>query len=61
MRERIHTPELTAQGMAAKAWIRQNGELYLYKVGKKELAASRILDALSVPHVTYRRKQKPAA
>lgn len=53
MRERIHTPEFTAQGMAAKAWIRQNGELYLYKVGKKELAASRILDALSVPHVTY--------
>ncbi len=50
---RIHTPELTAQGMAAKAWIRERGGLYLYKVGKKELAASRILDALKISHVRY--------
>ena len=27
--------------------------LYLYKVGKKELPASRILDALNIPHVSY--------
>lgn len=50
---RIHTPELTAQGMTAKAWIRERGGLYLYKIGKKELAASRILDALGIPHVPY--------
>ncbi|MCI9502166.1 MAG: hypothetical protein HFG76_09255 [Hungatella sp.] len=50
---RIHTPELTVQGLAAKAWIREQGGLYLYKVGKKELAASRILDALGILHVGY--------
>lgn len=38
---KIHTPELTAQGMAAKAWIREEDELYLYKVGKKELPPAR--------------------
>lgn len=53
MVERIHTPELTAQGMAAKAWMREEDGLYLYKVGKKELAASRILDALGISHVVY--------
>ena len=50
---RIHTPEVTAQGMAAKAWIRTNSGLYMYKVGKKELAASQILDTLDIPHVRY--------
>lgn len=52
--QKIHTPELTVQGMAAKAWIREDDGLYLYKVGKKELAASKILDALGVPHVAYK-------
>ena len=52
-RPRIHTPEITAQGMAAKAWIREDDGLYLYKVGRKELAASRILDVLGIDHVTY--------
>lgn len=52
---KIHTPELTVQGMAAKAWIREEDGLYLYKVGKKELAASRILDLLQIPHVTYKK------
>jgi hypothetical protein len=51
--QRIHTPEFTAQGMAAKAWIREADGLYLYKVGKKELPASGILDALHIPHVRY--------
>lgn len=51
--QKIHTPELTVQGMAAKAWIREEDGLYLYKVGKKELPASRILDALGIPHVIY--------
>ena len=53
LEQRIHTPEFTAQGMAAKAWIREAEGLYLYKVGKKELPASRILDALTIPHVGY--------
>ena len=39
--------------MAAKAWIRTKSGLYMYKVGKKELAASQILDALDIPHVRY--------
>lgn len=51
--QKIHTPEVTAQGMAAKAWIRTDSRLCLYKVGKKELAASQILDALNIPHVEY--------
>lgn len=50
---KIHTPELTAQGIAAKAWVRESDGLYLYKIGKKELAASNILDALNIPHVKY--------
>lgn len=59
-RIRIHTPELTAQGLAAKAWIRERGGMYLYKVGKKELAASRILDALGIPHVVYEEAEESA-
>lgn len=51
--EKLHTPELTVQGMSAKAWIREDGGLYLYKIGKKELAASKILAALDIPHVIY--------
>lgn len=55
MREngKIHTPELTTQGVSAKAWWREQDFIYLYKVGKKELAASRILDALGIEHVKY--------
>lgn len=53
LKQKIHTPEFTAQGMAAKAWIWDEEGLYLYKVGKKELPASRILDALKIPHVSY--------
>lgn len=56
--QRIHTPELTVQGMAAKAWLREADGLYLYKVGKKELAASKILDALGIPHVVYQESEK---
>lgn len=33
--QKIHTPEFTAQGIAAKAWIREEDGLYLYKVGKR--------------------------
>ena len=50
---KIHTPELTTQGVTAKAWIKDSGKTYLYKIGRKELAASRILDALDFSHVKY--------
>lgn len=53
VKPQIHTPELTAQGMSAKAWIREEDGIYLYKVGKKELAACCILDALGICHVSY--------
>ncbi len=55
IRERhpIHTPELTTLGTRAKGWIRQNGELYLHKVGKYEIPADQILTALHIPHIHY--------
>lgn len=56
--QKIHTPEFTAQGMAAKAWIREEDGLYLYKVGKKELAAGEILESLGIAHVAYEEAEK---
>ncbi len=53
LKQRIHTPEFTLQGMSAKAWIREEDGLYLYKVGKRELPACQILAALGIPHVHY--------
>lgn len=50
---KIHTPELTTMGASAKAWIRQRDGLYLYKVGKNEVAASTLLDVLNIPHIKY--------
>lgn len=50
---RIHTPELTTMGASAKGWIRQKDGLYLYKVGKNEVAASQMLDVLKIPHIAY--------
>lgn len=47
---RIHTPELTTMGASAKGWIRREDGLYLYKVGKHEEAASRLLDLLNHDH-----------
>ncbi|BDZ82059.1 hypothetical protein Lac2_01930 [Claveliimonas bilis] len=38
-REDIHTPELTTLEVSAKGWIRKDGDLYLYKVGKYEILA----------------------
>ncbi len=60
LRIKLHTPELTVQGLTAKAWIRERGGMYLYKVGKKELAASSILDALGIPHVAYEEVEESA-
>ncbi len=56
----IRTPECTAQGVYAKAWKRENGELYLYKASTTygheseiEAEVSDILDYTNVPHVHY--------
>lgn len=48
------SPELTTWGVNAKAWMKEDGQLYLHKVGINELGASQILDRLEVPHVHYR-------
>ena len=53
-RANIHTPELTTMGASAKGWIRQEGKLFLHKVGKYEIPADQILTALDIPHVHYR-------
>lgn len=52
-RLKIHTPELTTWGVSAKGWIRSESGLYLHKVGKYEIPASRILEALGIPHISY--------
>ena len=53
-RRNIHTPELTTLGASAKGWIRQEGKLYLHKVGKYEIPADQILNVLDIPHIHYR-------
>lgn len=50
---KITTPEVSTVGQAAKAWIRRQGDIWLYKVGRKELAAGQILDLLGIDHVSY--------
>lgn len=55
------TPEFNAQGAYAKAWKREDGDLWLYKLGKKgtdeeakiEVMVSNILDKCNVDHVEY--------
>lgn len=56
-KEKFHTPELTAQGVSAKCWIREEDGIYLYKVGRKELPASKILDVLGISHVQYEKAE----
>ncbi len=51
---KIHTPELTTLGASAKGWIRKEGRLFLHKVGKYEIPADQILEALGIPHIHYR-------
>ena len=51
--QKLLSPEISTLGMAAKAWIWEGDTLYLYKVAKRELAASMILDALGIDHVRY--------
>ena len=51
---KIVTPESSTQGLAAKAWYKdENGQLFLYKIGRKELAAAEILQKLKISHVPY--------
>ncbi|MBR3645517.1 MAG: hypothetical protein IKN54_03795, partial [Lachnospiraceae bacterium] len=61
----VRSPELTGQGAYAKAWYRENGELYLFKASskggdesKREVLASNILDCFNVPHVKYELAEK---
>lgn len=56
----LTTPELTGQGAYAKAWKRENDELWLYKRGAKdptesriEVMVSNILDKCNVKHLHY--------
>ena len=50
----IKTPETSTLGLSAKAWYRDsNGMLWMYKVGRRELAAAEILDAVGAYHVAY--------
>jgi len=49
----IHTPELTTLGASAKGWIRHEDGLHLHKVGRYEIPASEILDALEIEHIPY--------
>ncbi len=58
--EMMHTPELTGQGSYAKAWVREDDGLYLYKRGdngitesKIEVMVSGILDNCNVKHLKY--------
>lgn len=50
---RIKTPEPVTLGQAAKSWIWNAEGIQLYKVGRRELAASQILDILGIDHVIY--------
>lgn len=55
-----HTPELTGQGIYAKAWYREGDKILLYKASTKgghesriEESVSRILDCFEIDHVKY--------
>lgn len=57
---KIITPEVTNQGAYAKAWLRRDGKLWLYKKGARdstesriEVMVSNILDKCNVRHVPY--------
>ncbi len=58
IKQNIHTPELTTLGASAKGWIRHEDGLYLHKVGKNELPACEILDALEIEHIPYRKSNE---
>ena len=49
----LQSPELAAQGVSAKCLVKEPDGLYLYKVARKEIAASQILDELDISHIQY--------
>ena len=51
--DHLRSPDLGAQGMSAKCLVKEADGLYLYKVSRKEIAASELLDDLGVSHVKY--------
>ena len=51
--QKLLSPEISTLGVAAKSWVWEGQDLYLFKVGVREVAASLILDALGVEHVHY--------
>lgn len=53
VKQTIHTPELTTLGASAKGWVRHEDGLYLHKIGKYEIPACEILDALGIDHIPY--------
>ena len=53
MTNHLHSPELGAQGLTAKCLRKEADGLYMYKVSRKEIAASQILEELEIPHVSY--------
>ena len=53
VKQNIHTPELTTLGASAKGWIRHEDGLHLHKVGKYEIPAGEILEALAIEHIPY--------
>ncbi len=53
IKKNIHTPELTTLGASAKGWIRHEDGLHLHKVGKYEIPAHQILQALQFFHIPY--------
>lgn len=51
--------DIAAQGVAPKAWVRENNEFYLMKDGDEqevsaEILASKIVDCFAVNHVSYK-------
>lgn len=53
LKQNIHTPELTTLGASAKGWVRHEEGLHLHKVGKYEIPAHEILEALNISHIPY--------
>lgn len=53
LKQNIHTPELTTLGASAKGWVRHEDGLHLHKVGKYEIPAHEILEALNISHILY--------
>ncbi len=50
--DHLNSPDLGAQGMSAKCLVKED-DLYLYKVSRREIAASELLDKLGFAHVRY--------